>query len=85
MRENLSQQFAQYVMQRSPDDAGNILTGHSSEAASTRQQLAREFVRDQVAPQVDAQYQANRDGLGEGMGSVGGGGGSVDVTADHRH
>ncbi|EIH8434158.1 conjugal transfer protein TraG, partial [Escherichia coli] len=60
MRENLSQQFAQYVMQRSPDEAGNILTGHSSEAVSARQQLAREFVRDQVAPQVDAQYQVNR-------------------------
>ncbi|VDZ51122.1 conjugal transfer mating pair stabilization protein TraG [Serratia odorifera] len=84
MRENLSQQFAQYVMQRSPDDAGNILTGHSSEAASTRQQLAREFVRDQVAPQVDTQYKASGESLGASMGPVSGGGGSGQVSADHQ-
>lgn len=84
MRENLSQQFAQYVMQRSPDEAGNILTGHSSEAVSARQQLAREFVRDQVAPQVDAQYQVNREGLGATMGSTGGGGSAGDITSDHQ-
>ncbi|CVG62870.1 conjugal transfer mating-pair stabilization protein TraG [Serratia marcescens] len=85
MRENLSQQFAQYVMQRSPDDAGNILTGHSSEAAAARQQLAREFVRDQVAPQVDAQYQSNRQGLGASMGSVSGGGGSGGINKDYQN
>lgn len=84
MRENLSQQFAQYVTEKAPNDAGNILTGHSSEAASARQQLAREFVRDQVTPQVDAQYQANKEGLGASMGAVSGGGGSGDVNADHQ-
>lgn len=84
MRENLSQQFAQYVMQRFPDEAGTILTGHSSGAVSARQTLAREFVREQVAPQVDTQYQASREGLGASMGSVSGGGGSGQVSADHQ-
>lgn len=84
MRENLSQQFAQYVMQRSPNEAGNILTGYSQEAVTARQQLAREFVRDQVAPQVDAQYQSSSERLGAGMGSLGGSDGTQDVTTDYQ-
>lgn len=84
MRENLSQQFAQYVMEKAPNDAGNILTGQSQDAVAARQSLARDFVREQVAPQVDAQYQANKEGLGASMGSVSGGGGSGDVNADHQ-
>ncbi len=85
MRENLSQQFAQYVMDKAPNDAGNILTGQSQDAVAARQSLARDFVRDQVAPQVDAQYQVNREGLGATMGSAGGGGSTGDITGDHQH
>lgn len=84
MRENLSQQFAQYVMDKAPNDAGNILTGQSQDAVAARQSLARDFVRDQVAPQVDAQYQVNREGLGASMGSAGGGGSTGDITRDHQ-
>ncbi|WP_411749578.1 conjugal transfer mating-pair stabilization protein TraG [Serratia marcescens] len=84
MRENLSQQFAQYVMDKAPNDAGNILTGQSQDAVAARQSLARDFVRDQVAPQVDAQYQVNREGLGATMGSAGGGGSTGDITGDHQ-
>lgn len=85
MRENLSQQFAQYVMQRSPNEAGNILTGYSHEAVTARQQLAREFVREQVAPQVDGQYQSSREGLGAGMGAAGSRAGLGEVSADYQH
>ncbi|MBL0881723.1 hypothetical protein FHR07_27245 [Serratia ureilytica] len=83
MRENLSQQFAQYVMDKAPNDAGNILTGQSQDAVAARQSLARDFVREQVAPQVDAQYQSSSSSLGTGMGSVGGGSGQ-DIQADYN-
>ncbi|CAI2149024.1 conjugal transfer mating-pair stabilization protein TraG [Serratia ficaria] len=84
MRENLSQQFAQYVMDKAPNDAGNILTGQSQDAVAARQSLARDFVREQVAPQVDAQYQSSSSSLGTGMGSVGGGGSGQDIQADYN-
>lgn len=84
MRENLSQQFAQYVMDKAPNDAGNILTGQSQDAVAARQSLARDFVREQVAPQVDAQYQSSSSSLGAGMGSVGGGGSGQDIQADYN-
>lgn len=85
MRENLSQQFAQYVMDKAPNDAGNILTGQTQDAVAARQSLARDFVREQVAPQVDAQYQSSRSTLGAGMGSVGGGGSGQDIQADYQN
>ncbi|CAI1913751.1 conjugal transfer mating pair stabilization protein TraG [Serratia marcescens] len=85
MRENLSQQFAQYVMDKAPNDAGNILTGQSQDAVAARQSLARDFVREQVAPQVDAQYQSSSSSLGAGMGSVGGGGSGQDIQADYQN
>ncbi len=85
MRENLSQQFAQYVMDKAPNDAGNILTGQSQDAVAARQSLARDFVREQVAPQVDAQYQSSSSSLGTGIGSVGGGGSGQDIQADYQN
>ena len=85
MRENLSQQFAQYVMDKAPNDAGNILTGQSQDAVAARQSLARDFVREQVAPQVDAQYQSSSGTLGAGMGSVGGGSSGQDIQADYQN
>lgn len=85
MRENLSQQFAQYVMDKAPNDAGNILTGQSQDAVAARQSLARDFVREQVAPQVDAQYQSSSSTLGAGLGAVGGGGAGQDIQADYNN
>ncbi|MGL1813939.1 UNVERIFIED_CONTAM: conjugal transfer mating pair stabilization protein TraG [Serratia marcescens] len=84
MRENLIQQFAQYVMDKAPNDAGNILTGQSQDAVAARQSLARDFVREQVAPQVDSQYQSSSSSLGAGMGSVGGGSAGQDIQADYN-
>lgn len=85
MRENLSQQFAQYVMDKAPNDAGNILTGQSQDAVAARQSLARDFVREQVAPQVDVQYQSSSSTLGAGLGAVGGGVSGQDIQADYQN
>ena len=55
MNENLTQQFANFVQHRAPQDAEAILTNTSSpEIAAQREALAREFVKEQVEPRVDA-------------------------------
>ncbi|SXK55839.1 conjugal transfer mating pair stabilization protein TraG [Klebsiella pneumoniae] len=57
MNENLTQQFANFVQHRAPQDAEAILTNTSSpEIAAQREALAREFVKEQVEPRVDAAY-----------------------------
>lgn len=49
MSEDLSQQFAQYVMKHAPQDAEAILTNTSSpEIAERRRAMARSFVQEQV-------------------------------------
>jgi conjugal transfer mating pair stabilization protein TraG len=51
MNENLTQQFANFVQHRAPQDAEAILTNTSSpEIAAQREALAREFVKEQVNP-----------------------------------
>jgi conjugal transfer mating pair stabilization protein TraG len=61
MNENLTQQFANFVQQRAPQDAATILTNTSSpEVAAQREALAREFVKTQVEPKVDGAYQEAR-------------------------
>jgi conjugal transfer mating pair stabilization protein TraG len=51
MNENLTQQFANFVQHRAPQDAEAILTNTSSpEIAAQREALAREFVKEQVEP-----------------------------------
>jgi conjugal transfer mating pair stabilization protein TraG len=64
MSENLTQQFANFVQQRSPQNAEAILTNTSSpEVAAQRESLAREFVKEQVEPKVDGAYQEARGQL----------------------
>ena len=83
MSENLTQQFANFVAKRAPDNAEEILTNTSSpEVAAQRSALAREFVNEQVAPGVDAHYSSGKTSLGSGMGTVSGGGNSDAVLAD---
>ena len=54
MSEDLSQQFAQYVMKHAPQDAEAILTNTSSpEIAERRRAMAWSFVQEQVQPGVD--------------------------------
>ncbi|HBT3262460.1 TPA: conjugal transfer mating pair stabilization protein TraG [Klebsiella pneumoniae] len=86
MNENLTQQFANFVQQRAPQDAATILTNTSSpEIATQREALAREFVKEQVEPRVDAAYQQGRESIGQNMTEVSGGGDNGSVMADYRH
>ncbi|WP_064375668.1 conjugal transfer mating-pair stabilization protein TraG [Klebsiella michiganensis] len=84
MSENLTQQFANFVQQRSPQNAEAILTNTSSpEVVAQRESLAREFVKAQVEPKVDGDYQEARGSIGQGMPNVSGGGGAASVEADY--
>ncbi|EQA9282063.1 conjugal transfer mating-pair stabilization protein TraG [Escherichia coli] len=85
MSEDLSQQFAQYVMKRTPQDAEAILTNTSSpEIAERRRAMAWSFVQEQVQPGVDNAWRESRGYIGKGMESVPSGGGSQDIIADHQ-
>ncbi|HBS5696619.1 TPA: conjugal transfer mating pair stabilization protein TraG, partial [Klebsiella variicola] len=84
MNENLTQQFANFVQHRAPQDAEAILTNTSSpEIAAQREALAREFVKEQVEPRVDAAYQQGRESIGQNMTGVSGGGDNDSVMADY--
>ncbi|EIA6597945.1 conjugal transfer mating pair stabilization protein TraG [Salmonella enterica] len=85
MSEDLSQQFAQYVMKRTPQDAEAILTNTSSpEIAERRRAMAWSFVQEQVRPGIDNAWHDARADTGKGMGSVSSGGSSQDIIADHQ-
>ncbi|MDR8502924.1 conjugal transfer mating-pair stabilization protein TraG [Klebsiella pneumoniae] len=85
MNENLTQQFANFVQHRAPQDAEAILTNTSSpEIAAQREALAREFVKEQVEPRVDAAYQQGRESIGQNMAGGSGGGDNGSVMADYR-
>lgn len=85
MSEDLSQQFAQYVMKHAPQDAEAILTNTSSpEIAERRRAMAWSFVLEQVQPGVDNAWRESRGDIGKGMESVPSGGGSQDIIADHQ-
>ncbi|HDZ1003879.1 TPA: conjugal transfer mating pair stabilization protein TraG [Klebsiella variicola] len=84
MNENLTQQFANFVQHRAPQDAEAILTNTSSPGiAAQREALAREFVKEQVEPRVDAAYQQGRESIGQNMTGVSGGGDNGSVMADY--
>lgn len=84
MSEDLSQQFAQYVMKHAPQDAEAILTNTSSpEIAERRRAMAWSFVQEQVQPGVDNAWRESRGDIGKGMESVPSGG-SQDIIADHQ-
>lgn len=86
MNENLTQQFANFVQHRAPQNAEAILTNTSSpEIAAQREALAREFVKEQVEPRVDAAYQQGRESIGQNMTEDSGGGDNGSVMADYRH
>ncbi|EJY0730859.1 conjugal transfer mating pair stabilization protein TraG [Salmonella enterica] len=85
MSEDLSQQFAQYVMKRAPQDAEAILTNTSSpEIAERRRAMAWSFVQEQVRPGIDNAWHDARADTGKGMGRVSSGGSSQDIIADHQ-
>ncbi|EJA8525406.1 conjugal transfer mating pair stabilization protein TraG, partial [Escherichia coli] len=85
MSEDLSQQFAQYVMKHAPQDAEAILTNTSSpEIAERRRAMAWSFVQEQIQPGVDNAWRESRGDIGKGMESVPSGGGSQDIIVDHQ-
>ncbi|HGF2204974.1 TPA: conjugal transfer mating-pair stabilization protein TraG [Escherichia coli] len=85
MSEDLSQQFAQYVMKHAPQDAEAILTNTSSpDIAERRRAMAWSFVQEQVQPGIDSAWRESRGDIGKGMESVPSGGGSQDIIADHQ-
>lgn len=85
MSEDLSQQFAQYVMKHAPQDAEAILTNTSSpEIAERRRAMAWSFVQEQVQPGVDNAWRESRGDIGKGMEGVPSGGGNQDIIADHQ-
>lgn len=86
MSENLTQQFANFVQQRSPQNAESILTNTSSpEVAAQREALAREFVKAQVEPKIDGAYQQGRESIGQNMSGLSGGGDRGTVMNDYGH
>lgn len=85
MSEDLSQQFAQYVMKHAPQDAEAILTNTSSpDIAERRRAMAWSFVQEQVQPEVENTWRESRGDIGNGMGSVSSSGGIQDVITDHQ-
>lgn len=86
MNENLTQQFASFVKQRSPNSADIILTNSTSpEISAQREALAREFVKAQVEPRIDGAYRQGRETIGQNMPEVSGGGDRGSVMADYGH
>ncbi|MGE0968611.1 conjugal transfer mating-pair stabilization protein TraG (plasmid) [Klebsiella sp. WOUb02] len=84
MSENLTQQFANFVQQRAPQNAEAILTDTGSpEVAAQREALAREFVKAQVEPRVNGAYQEARDNVGQSIPDVSGAEGRGAVTKDY--
>ncbi|HBH5402971.1 TPA: conjugal transfer mating pair stabilization protein TraG [Escherichia coli] len=85
MSEDLSQQFAQYVMKHAPQDSEAILTNTTSpEIAERRRAMAWSFVQEQVQLGVDNAWRESRGDIGKGMESVPSGGGSQDIIADYQ-
>lgn len=85
MSENLSQQFANYVNKRAPDNAEAILTNTSSpEVASQRSALAWSFVQEQMKPDIDKGYREEKSGLGQNMHRPEISGNHTDVMADYN-
>lgn len=85
MSEDLSQQFAQYVMKRAPQGAEAILTNTSSpEIAERRRAMAWSFVQEQMQPGVDNAWRETRGDIGKGMENVSSGGGRQDIITDHQ-
>lgn len=70
MRSNYTQEFVEYAKENHPD-AQRILTDVSSpKVRAEREQLAAQFVKDRMLPQLEAEFSANRAHTAEGIGSV---------------
>ncbi|WP_182057566.1 conjugal transfer mating-pair stabilization protein TraG [Pantoea sp. ME81] len=67
-RDNYTQQFVQWAMQRSPSNAETILTNTSDESVQKqRDGLVQEFFAEKLQGRVDGNYAQNSGSTGEGM------------------
>lgn len=68
MNQNLTQQFSNFVRERAPLDADTLLTdAGSAEIVAKRENLAREFVRNQMAPRMATEPGSPEPATGEIM------------------
>lgn len=80
MSEDLSQQFAQYVMKYTPQDAEATLTSTNSSGITERHRaMAWSLVQGQVQPNVDSAWCEFRGDIDKGMKSVPSGGGAARI------
>jgi conjugal transfer mating pair stabilization protein TraG len=69
-RDNYTQQFVQWAMQRSPGNAETILTNTSDESVQKqRDGLVQEFFAEKLQGRIDGNYAQNAGTTGEGMGA----------------
>ena len=69
-RDNYTQQFVQWAMQRSPGNAETILTNTSDEGIQKqRDGMVQEFFAEKLQDRIDGNYTQNAGGTSEGMGA----------------
>ena len=70
-RDNYTQQFVQWAMQRSPGNAETILTNTSDEGVQKqRDGMVQEFFTEKLQGRIDGNYTQNAGSTGEGMGAL---------------
>lgn len=69
-RDNYTQQFVQWAMQRSPGNAETILTNTSDEGVQKqRDGMVQEFFEEKLQGRIDGNYAQNAGSTSEGMGA----------------
>ncbi|MDF7630757.1 conjugal transfer mating pair stabilization protein TraG [Erwiniaceae bacterium L1_55_4] len=69
-RDNYTQQFVQWTLQRSPENAETILSNTSDEnVQKQRDGLVQEFFAEKLQGRIDGNYEQNAGRTGEGMSS----------------
>ncbi|MFE0587843.1 conjugal transfer mating-pair stabilization protein TraG [Pantoea vagans] len=69
-RDNYTQQFVQWTLQRSPENAETILSNTSDEnVQKQRDGLVQEFFAEKLKGRIDENYEQNSGRTGEGMSS----------------
>lgn len=67
-RDNYTQQFVQWTLQRSPENAETILSNTSDEGIQKqRDTLVQEFFAEKLQGRIDGNYEQNAGRTGEGM------------------
>ncbi|EDV9783374.1 conjugal transfer mating pair stabilization protein TraG, partial [Salmonella enterica subsp. enterica] len=84
INQNYSQEFVGYVTSKRPGEADQLLSDAASpEVRAERDRLAQAFVEDRMKPQLLQEFEQNRGGTGEGMGSVGASSGGGNLQSEY--